>query len=141
MKKYLLLPCLLVPLQFHTPAPIITDADLHCLALNAYHEARGESIKGIKLVTKSVINRYRKWNYPSICATIFAPKQYSWTSDKKKLKAVPYHHLIPIVKQGIYYKSNVTHYHTKQVYPSWAPKLKQQYAVGNHIFYSCTKTC
>lgn len=58
---------------------MITTA-LLCLALNVYHEARGESFKGQVAVAEVVVNRVRK-SGDSVCATVTAYHQFSWLND------------------------------------------------------------
>lgn len=52
---------------------------LECLALNAYHEARGEGVKGMEAVTQVVLNRTRHGKFPSdACSVVYQPSQFSW---------------------------------------------------------------
>lgn len=51
-----------------------------CLALNIYHESRGESEAGQKAVAHVVLNRRNSGRFPtSICAVTFQRSQFSWT--------------------------------------------------------------
>ena len=140
MKKYLLVVGLLFPAVAKLPHPTIPTSELYCLALNAYHEARGEPIRGIHLVTRTVVNRAIKQN-KTFCEVITAPYQFSWTHAPIRFKKADYEYLLPIVLEGIYIKSNATHYHAKYVKPIWAKHFKREQVVGNHIFYICTKNC
>lgn len=55
--------------------------DFMCLALNIYHEARGESLIGQRAVAHVALNRSRNGKFPtSICGVIFQRSQFSWTS-------------------------------------------------------------
>ena len=58
---------------------MITTA-LMCLALNVYHEARGESFKGQIAVAEVTINRARVSGEP-VCKIVTAYKQFSWLND------------------------------------------------------------
>ena len=77
--------------------------DLHCLAMNVYHESRSENLAGKYAVADVVMNRVRDDRYPSdVCSvvyqaetkpswkdpTILVPKrnrcQFSWYCDGEK---------------------------------------------------------
>lgn len=58
---------------------MITTA-LLCLALNVYHEARGESFKGQVAVAEVTMNRSYKTG-ESVCGIVTAYKQFSWLND------------------------------------------------------------
>lgn len=51
-----------------------------CLALNVYHEARGESLAGKNAVAHVVVNRRDSGRFPqSLCAVTWQRSQFSWT--------------------------------------------------------------
>ena len=59
-----------------------------CLALNIYFEVRNCVIQEAVASSYTVLNRYYDNDVPglsntatSLCAVVFAPKQYSWTND------------------------------------------------------------
>jgi spore germination cell wall hydrolase CwlJ-like protein len=53
---------------------------LLCLALNVYHEARGESFTGQVAVAEVTVNRAEKTGEP-VCKIVTAYKQFSWLND------------------------------------------------------------
>ena len=57
----------------------MVETALLCLALNVYHEARGEPIEGQKAVAQVTLNRaqYEKKN---ICPVVFKPYQFEWAN-------------------------------------------------------------
>ncbi len=61
----------------------LQDADRReflCMALNVYHEARGESRIGQQAVAHVVLNRRKSGRYPTtLCAVIWQRSQFSWT--------------------------------------------------------------
>ena len=65
-------------------APPTVDPKQHnCLALNIYHEARGERVEGQIAVAHVTMNRVNHEKWPStICEVVYQPKQFSWTHDK-----------------------------------------------------------
>jgi spore germination cell wall hydrolase CwlJ-like protein len=88
------LPFLLIPtLSIAQPEiPSETAMDKHCLALNIYHEARGEindslgnysgSMENWLVVAMITRNRLDNSYYPdSWCRVVYDPFQYEWTRD------------------------------------------------------------
>lgn len=60
-----------------------------CLALNVFHEARGESVKGQYAVAFVTMNRTdSESDDPSkVCNVVFKKDQFTWTADYKKPSA------------------------------------------------------
>lgn len=132
---------------------------LFCMALNVYHESRGEEKLGQYAVAMVTMNRAKERNKP-ICEVVTERKQFSWTinglqavKDGKKFigyqlkkthipqdmkaweQAVAVSKMVMTNKvTDITYGAN--HYHTPT-----APKkrwMNERYVVaviGNHIFY------
>lgn len=50
-----------------------------CLALNIYHEARGEPIVGQRAVAQVTMNR-AGGDPEKVCSEVFKPKQFSWAN-------------------------------------------------------------
>ena len=137
--------------------------DLHCLAMNVYHESRSENLAGKYAVADVVMNRVRDDRYPSdVCSVVYQaetkpswkdpdvliPKrnrcQFSWYCDGKNDDAtdtdaweesvyIAYRMLHVGKFRGI--TEGATHYHTTYVNPYWAPSLQQVGTIGSHIFY------
>lgn len=55
------------------------ETALLCLALNVYHEARGEPIEGQKAVAQVTMNRAEN-DHKNICPVVFKPYQFEWTN-------------------------------------------------------------
>lgn len=126
--------------RYASDIPKYTKKELHCLALNAYHEARGEGFYGMQLVSKVVLNRVNHKQWPNnICDVIYQPYQFSWTQEE-----------VPSVsknsttwKQALfaartaYQLTNIksTYYHTIYVNPKWNRKLVQEKVYKDHIFF------
>ena len=132
--------------------------DLLCMATNLYFEARGESQEAQASIAKVVINRTNHKSYPSnVCKVIFQYKQFSWTHQqswkiiqkalnghaphKNSLDTQAYHRVniiaSRVLKTG--YSAigdSVLFYHSKQVKPTWAKKLKKTAVIGKHVFYA-----
>lgn len=120
--------------------------ELGCLAMNIYHEGRGESAEGRAAIASVTMNRKRSPNYPdTVCEVVWQDQQFSWT------KIAPRHHVIndaeawhhALVVAELFMNGAVsakvgdaTHYHTLAVQPSWRDMSKAVAMVGNHVFYS-----
>lgn len=60
--------------------------EIICLAKNIYHESRGESVLGQKLVAKVTLNRVNSPNYPkTICKVVYQVNQFSWTKNPRPI--------------------------------------------------------
>ena len=68
---------------------VVDEKELHCLAMNIYHEARGETLAGQVAVTDVVLNRVEDRRYPNtICSVVHQAKFSKWWM-KNKGKEVP----------------------------------------------------
>jgi len=133
-------------------------ATVLCLAMNIYHEARGENLAGQLAVGFSTMNRVRDKHYPdNVCEVVYQAQysswdpvnpirhrcQYSWFcdglsdtphDDKALLEAT-------ILAQNILANSvtdiseGATHYHATYVNPYWASSMEVVLKVDDHIFY------
>lgn len=127
--------------------------DIKCLALNIFHEARSESIKGQRAVASVTLNRVASKRYPNnICDVVYEKRwdrirkryvgQFSWTEFDKppKLKSKAWHQAWQIANAAYYEKDKkqlkgALFYHAKYIKPSWARKKKPIARIGSHIFY------
>ena len=145
------------------PVPPFDYPAFKCLATNAWHEARGESVAGVNAVTRVVLNR-AKQKKKTVCEVAYQPWQFSWTMDKRKktwgaLEKLPGFSAVAMatlrelggtppvfVRHGPRHVSGklsqpespillATHYHTKKVKPAWSLKFKRLGVIGNHVFY------
>lgn len=55
------------------------ETALLCLALNVYHESRGEPIEGQKAVAQVTMNR-AEYDKNKICPVVFQPYQFEWAN-------------------------------------------------------------
>ena len=139
-----------------------SEQELNCLALNMYHEARGEGTAGILAVSYVVLNRVNDSRFPdTICGVVKQGHhiktkegisqpiknkcQFRWycdgKSDQPKNKRV-YDRLVSFSKYilspdttQIDITDGALFYHAEYVSPSWS-KTKQKTAnIGVHIFY------
>lgn len=123
--------------------------EVECLAVNIYHEARGEPELGQELVAQVVVNRMKKkWWPETACGVVREAYQFSWTHDGKSdrvtnreayerayLIAVEYLYL---KKQAeIPYAEQIVNYHNHTVAPNW-DNMQAVSVIGNHQFYRPT---
>ena len=129
--------------------------DVHCLAQNIYHEARGEPMVGKAAVAHVVLNRAADRRWPArICSVIkqggYKKRhrcQFSWwcdgRSDKPKDRAAWKEslHVAKMIKTGAVNDptNGALWYHALSVSPSWAKKLDRYAWIGQHIFYTDPK--
>ncbi|WP_093199648.1 cell wall hydrolase [Pseudomonas yamanorum] len=116
---------------------------LLCLALNIYHEARGEPKQGQIAVGMVTMNR-ALWDSDAVCEVVYAPDQFSWTRTLRnsQLKE-PYawqnaRRVARAILEGEYSDNTqgATHFHTPSVSPAWRNELQRTQKIGNHIFYT-----
>lgn len=114
----------------------ISKSELKCLAENIYHEARGESTLGKLAVAKVTINRTLNSKFPAtICAVVYQPGQFSWTSNKIAKSDQESRYIAHIALTGEHELKNfkALYYHNKTVKPKW--KMQPTKTIGRHIFY------
>ena len=115
-----------------------------CLALNIYHEARGESIQGMQAVALVTKNRSRVTNKP-ICEVVHSPNQFSWTiykpkaTDPKSYKLAEKIAIDVLTGKVSDITGGATFYHSIKVSPNWRNKFVYRKRIGNHLFYFTTE--
>lgn len=129
-----------------------TEKDIDCLARNIFFEAGVEDRIGKYAVAQVTLNRvkvnYKKWGN-SICSVVYAKKQFSWTSVKKRAWIKPKGKLWnesvevahSVLKDGIRVRplKKALFYHTDYVNPKWRDNSKHIRQIGAHIFYTQSK--
>ena len=124
----------------------LTDKELRCLALNVYHESRGESLKGQFAVAEVTLNRKEDDRYPDdVCSVVWQKNQFSWTSDGKSdnpsdhkswknaqqiARVVSIRH-----NTNINITNGATMFHSVNARPSWRNKFIKTIQIGRHVFY------
>ena len=127
-----------------------------CLALNIFHESRGESVPGQYAVAQVTMNRAKN-NPDRVCKEVFKPHQFSWTGDVQRTGTrwvIPAHMVKPIKREPDAWKKaqiiarvtlegrmqdffaqGATYYHAVRVKPYWAEKFTRVRQLGAHVFY------
>ena len=162
--------------EFHTetikevevvPVNIIDYDELECMALNIYHEARGERLEGQVAVSQVVLNRKKSDFFPNtVCGVIKQAKisrwylenhnrevpvrnqcQFSWYCDGKSdnprdMRA--WGHSLTIASQVMRGEhpdmtGGAMFYHAHYVEPYWKNTMLHVGNVGDHLFYKHPK--
>jgi len=123
------------------------------MALNIYHEARGEMIPGQYAVAQVTMNR--AGNSENVCKTVTAKNQFSWTKtmvqkksgrfylkdnglpfdDYAWQKATRIAQVVLTQRVGDFTHGGATAYHATNVYPIWRHSYVKTATIGRHIFY------
>lgn len=135
---------------FSTAAVAKCDGDpekeIEILALNMYHEARGEGRTGMQMVGEVVLNRIKSGAYPdTICEVVYQRGQFSWIKKKnhtpreKESWDIALEIAEKLVHDELYmYDNGATHFlntHDLKRVPSWAKRYKVVAKIGSHTFY------
>ena len=115
---------------------------LMCLALNIYHEARGEPLDGQIAVAMVTMNR-ATWQSANICQVVYERKQFSWThreNDHTPQEPAAWTRAKRVASRVIAghhedMTNGATHFHAREVQPGWRHSLKKTATIGQHIFY------
>ena len=146
----------------------LLTAAVMCLAMNVYHEAKNQDIRGQIAVAQVVMNRVEDHRYPNdVCEvvtqgptrpswkdkSVYYPVknrcQFSWYCDGKSDEVPEYDQVAWqyafMVASGVYYGQvwdlvdGATHYHATYVRPEWASTKTKTIQIGDHIFYRWEK--
>jgi N-acetylmuramoyl-L-alanine amidase len=115
---------------------------VECLALNVYHEARGEPLAGQYAVAEVTMNRKSSLGYPkSICEVVYQKSAFSWTAQAVGRPAGGEWRRALRIADDVYYQRRspmlpgVLHYHATYVKPAWSAERKRVARIGRHVFY------
>jgi len=63
------------------------STQMNCLAIVGYHEAKGESDRGMIAVMQVTMNRVKSEKFANtICGVVYSPNQYSWSKYNPPIK-------------------------------------------------------
>ena len=141
------------------------DNPVECLAMNVYHEARGQGLAGQLAVMHVTLNRVRDPYFPNtICGVVYQGPvrpswknngtyipirhkcQFSWWCDGKSdvpKEEEAWHKIINLalwymerdVDEFSDFTDGAVFYHAYYVTPGWAKKKKRTSRIEDHIFY------
>ena len=117
-------------------------AEVHCMALNMFFEARGEGKAGMIAVGHVTLNRVKSPKFPnSICSVVKQPGQFSWYKSSMNFKsiAVPDHiqeiafNMVTGQRKYIDHTKGALYFHHEDVQPF---RVKYRTKIGKHLFYT-----
>ena len=124
---------------------LTSGQELGCMALNLYHEGRGEGRKGQLAIAAVTMNRIKSKDYPdTICEVVWQRKQFSWTHTASKYHSVndlkAWQQSLALAqsfldRETVTEVGSATHYHASSVRPYWISAGKLVARLGNHYFY------
>lgn len=151
---------LVITLMTYATGAFATDCSereqVRALALNMYHEARGDGLDSMQLVGEVTLNRVDNDNFPdNICEVVYQAKldangnpirgkcQFSWYCDGRsdRPRDIESWTTSLFIAYGLVNGTidllgiEATHYHAKGVRPHWARHYKRLGYYGNHVFY------
>jgi len=125
-----------------------TDAQIEALALNMYHEARGEGPEGMIMVAEVTLNRMEHSRFPdTICDVVYQRSAFSWTktrSDTVPHETEKWDEALLLAEEIIheefdeFLETGATHFVNPKAVkrmPNWTTVFEQVGSVGNHVFY------
>ena len=134
-----------------TTGEAVSHADLKCLAMAVYFEARGEPERGQAAVAQVILNRVDSDAYPdTVCDVVYQNQhrrnacQFSFACDglaetiREKKAWSKAKEIADDVANGREFLAAIgtaTHYHARSVNPSWAKRLRRVGLIGRHVFY------
>lgn len=138
---------------FSTAAVAKCDGDpakeMEILALNMYHEARGEGRTAMQMVGEVTLNRVASGEYPdTICEVVYQKGQFSWVTKKDH---TPYekeaweaaldiaHDLLNQDVGNLYiFDNGATHFANLGALenpPTWTKTFDKVAQIGSHTFF------
>lgn len=118
-----------------------SDTSRACLAAGIYHEARGESHKGMLAVGFVILNRARLWGATTCQVIMQKVKQTCQFSGLCKKRKMLYDERSLAIADKVMtqkdFTNGATYFHLKRVSPSWKydDGFKATMKIGSHIFY------
>jgi spore germination cell wall hydrolase CwlJ-like protein len=118
--------------------------DINCIAINVYHESRGERFKGqvgLAYVLKNRIRHKKRWG-SDYCKAVYSKKQWSWTIDRKPdfiTSRRGYDNALYVAE--LVYEGKVedptngaNHVYSGKEKPWWAKNMMVTAKIGNQVF-------
>lgn len=137
----------------------VPDAEVRCLALNIYFEARGEGIDGMYAVGEVTLGRVNHHSYPdTICGVVTAGVYQPWDTTMPVKDKCSFHwycdrrpDLVTDVRayaESLLIANKILlnpdyelltdyalFYHADHMIPYWASSVKRTTVIGQHVFY------
>ena len=120
-----------------------------CLAQTIYHEARGESVAGMRAVGAVVLNRRASVGYPdTVCGVVrqaddLGRCQFSWFCDGRtdvmkdgEALARAQAAARALMNGAPDPTGGATSFHATRIRPAWADEMEETARIGAHVFYA-----
>lgn len=138
-----------VCVAFLSTAAVAEDCDeIEVLALNMYHEARGEGPDGMQMVGEVTLNRVDHPSYPDdVCGVVYQRRQFSWVrlrKDHTPHETELWEEALEIA-EGLLsgeiekFDNGATHFLNPRLVrhmPRWTREFEPVGQIGNHRFYA-----
>ena len=124
------------------------ERQIEVLALNMYHEARGEGLDGMQMVGEVTLNRVEHEYFPdNVCEVVYQRSQFSWTrnnsntipSKDDEMWKIALEMAENLINGEIeFFDNGATHFlNPRRVsrMPRWSRNFERVGRVGNHVFY------
>lgn len=132
------------------PAPKhrLGAADLRCLALNVYWEARGEPAEGQAAVAHVTLNRAASALFPaSVCGVVHQSCQFGWTCDgrdHRPSEGPAWEQSLAVARQAAAGGADPTggalYFHHLRERPQWAQgRYANKQVIGDHVFFNVAR--
>jgi N-acetylmuramoyl-L-alanine amidase len=121
--------------------------EVEVLALNMYHEARGEGTDGMLMVAEVTLNRVDHPSYPDdVCGVVYQRRQFSWVTQRKNhvpAESNLWEKAVTLAEEVLAGEvellgTGATHYlnpdRVRKI-PRWAREYEKVGRVGKHVFY------
>jgi spore germination cell wall hydrolase CwlJ-like protein len=121
---------------------MLADAALICMALNLYHEGRGEPRLGQVGIVHVTRNR-AKGKPENVCKIVYARAQFSWTLKNPRVTDLVAFERCLNTALIAWEFTDITggsdHYHHRSIRPYWTAKMRFTMQLGTHLYYRSTK--
>lgn len=145
--KYLIVLLLISLNSSAGPLVPVNDGSAElCLALNIFHEARGESMTGQWAVANVTMNRVKSKKWPNtVCGVVYQPSQFSWTLSRvavSKRDRVAFQRAETMAGQILRGELTLdltegsTYFHRVGLKPCWLTDVDKVVTIDNHVFYT-----
>jgi N-acetylmuramoyl-L-alanine amidase len=122
--------------------------EVEVLALNMYHEARGDGADAMQMVGEVTLNRVDHPAYPdNICDVVYQRRQFSWVHTRRD--HTPYDEVLweqsLYIAEGLingeidHFDNGATHFLNLDLVsrvPRWAREFTVVGRIGGHTFYA-----
>lgn len=122
---------------------VADDAELNCLAVGVYYEAKGEPLEGQLAVAEVILNRAKSGRFPaSVCGVLTQRGQFSFVRGGRlpqpAARSAAWKTALAVAQVARDEAwdsrvSNALYFHARYVSPGW--RKARVGSVGNHVFY------